>query len=48
MEAKELRRESAGPKADIKHGNLGAIEYGIMEALEPKDEKKLIRKIDLQ
>lgn len=48
MEAKELRNENEGTKADITKGNVSAVESGTTDALDPAEEKKLIRKIDLQ
>jgi hypothetical protein len=48
MAAKELHNESADTKADITKENVSAVESGIAEALDPAEEKKLIRKIDLQ
>jgi hypothetical protein len=48
MEAKELRNENECTKADITKGNVSAVESGTTDALDPAEEKKLIRKIDLQ
>ncbi|KAJ6099660.1 hypothetical protein N7467_001195 [Penicillium canescens] len=47
MAAQELHNESADTKADITKENVSAVESGIAEALDPAEEKKLIRKIDL-
>lgn len=48
MAAKKPNNESADTKADITKENVSAVESGTAEALDPAEEKKLIRKIDLQ
>jgi hypothetical protein len=47
MEAKNQYPEITDTKADAKKENA-FIESGTTEALDPEDEKRLIRKIDLQ
>jgi hypothetical protein len=47
MEAKTLTSETADIKPDFKNKNM-FVESGMTETLDPEDEKKLIRKIDLR
>ncbi|KAJ5860665.1 uncharacterized protein N7529_007975 [Penicillium soppii] len=47
MEAKTLTSETADIKPDFKNKNM-FVESGMTENLDPEDEKKLIRKIDLR
>lgn len=48
MEKKVESRDGADTKSSIQNSDVAAMELGSMEVLGPEDEKKLIRKIDLQ